>query len=245
MQLRRTVAFGLAGLALAACSPDAAPVVTDLDAASVRFQALQADLAAVNDAQAVTVGLLRPTLDAYASVDSLVALLFGDDTLDDGLARVPAARIALDLVDLEPVRPALADLARRVDDARIALRRAEDVFGDGADRAHLEATDDVLVALRDLSSAQDALAQVVTRHLPVYEDFLALVEDFRERRSRFRSRAEATDAWSVESRELLRDLGIAQADIAQFLEARDQDAKALAEAQLLADALRDEREATA
>lgn len=242
--IQRAVAVGLAaGLVLVGCGEPEPEPDTGIDNAAVRFTRLQDTLVVVNEERADTVGLLRPTLDAFATVDAIVPLLLDEVQIDAGLERIPAARIALGLVDLDGSRAAILDVATAIDEARIALRRAEDVFTADADLAYLDATDEVLRTLRELSAAQDALAQVVERHLPVYESLVAVAEDFRERRSRFRSKREAADAFSVEARSTIRDLAVAQADVADFVRQRDVAARQFATAQAAADAAREAADA--
>lgn len=232
-------------LLLSGCAGGADTTSTDaVAAAMLAFEDLQEQLVAVNEAQAQTVGLLRPALDAFAVVDATAALLLGDDSIDDGLGHVPATRVALDLVSLDEVRPAHAEVARRVDEARLALTRTRLAFANRtqAELDDFDATDAVLVALRTLSGAQDALAQVLQRHQPLYDAFVALAEDFRGRRGRYRSRSEAADAFSVEARTFVRDLAVAQRDIAQFLGERDVASRSFVEAKLRADVARAARQ---
>jgi hypothetical protein len=240
---RHIGAVVLAGVFASACQgvePMRAPTAV-ADPSSVRFSELQAALSEVNRTQAQTLGLLRPALDALATIDAIVPELADPSRLDAGLMRLPAARVGLDLVDLGGDRALLVVVAMSVDEARVALRRAEGVFIAADDLAYLEATDDVLASLRELSASQDALAQVLMRHLVVYERYVAAAEDFTARRSRFRSSEEAADAFSVESRRIIADIAVAQTDVATFLAQRDAAARDVKAKQFLSDQAFDSR----
>ncbi len=232
-------------LALAACNASEEPVDTDLDQAATRIRQVQVDMAEVALAQQASGAGLPEALSAIRRVDDAVPLLLEGESIDEGLARMATAGPALAGVDLSEARPTIREVAFAVDRARVSLHRAESVLEVPEDIEYLEATDVVLQAVREFAAAQDALAQVLERHLPIYRELQALSVDFRERRSRFRSADEAADAFSVEARDVLANLAVAQDDIDDFVAQRDQAARDVNEAQAAANAAfhaRDEAE---
>lgn len=200
-----------------ACGEDPEPVETTVDAAAANISRLQDDLAVVADRQDAAADALDLALGTVRAVDRAVPLLADEATLDEGLDAIAVLSADLDVADPEAARPVIREVAFAVDRARVSLRLARESLSEvPEDVAYLDATDAVLAEVRGLSAAQDALAQVVDRHLAVYRDLRDVVVDFASRRGRFRSAAEATDAFSVEARRQLRDLDLAQQDIAEF-----------------------------
>ncbi len=224
------IALGL--LSLSGCQTEEAPIQTQVDDAAARISQLQVDLRAVADRQANAASALDLGLGAVRAFDRVVPLLSDEETLDQGLDAVRALGPDLDVADPAASRPVVREVAFAVDRARVSLRRAQDVLAEvPEDVAYLDATDVVLTQVRDLSAAEDALAQVVDRHLTVYRGLRDAILDFADRRGRFRSTAEATDALSVEIRDELRDLTVAQADIKDFVAERIAAASAVNSAQ--------------
>ncbi len=226
------IVLAVAASALGACVAPPPAVETEVDSAAARISVLQSDLAEVADRQSTASSALDLSLSSIRAVDLVVPLLADEATLDEGLAAMRAVGPDLDVAQPAASRPVIREVAFAVDRARVSLRRAQDVLAEvPEDVAYLDATDVVLTEVRDLSAAEDALAQVVARHLVVYRDLRDAVLDFADRRGRFRSAAEATDALSVELRQHVRDLAIAQEDITVFVAERVAAASAVNAAQ--------------
>lgn len=219
-----------------ACSSEP-ELEASVDAAAARVGRLQDDLVDVAERQAAATDALDRGLAAVRALDEVVPLLADEERLDDGLAAFRRVGPALDDADPGASRPLVREVAFAADRARVSLRRAREALGAvPEDVAYLDATDVVLERVRVLSAAEDALAQVVQRHLDVYRRLRDKVLDFASRRGRYRSAAEATDALSVEIRREVADLALAQEDIATFASERLEAAAAVNDAQAAAQA---------
>ncbi len=219
----------------------AAPVSPSVDSRAVVLARVTDAVTEVAQAQTATDPELATALTGAHEVDVMVAGLRDPEAVDATKDTWPRVEAAVSAVDLEPLRPAIREMAFAVDRARLALARASEAVDDAWETRYLAAQDATLVAMRAYAEEADALAQVLERHWPTYQDIAELTGAFVERRWVYRSSEEAAAAYEVEITRHLPALRSAQEEIARFRDRRDDAAIAVNEASNAAAAVFRER----
>jgi hypothetical protein len=228
----------VAVLTLVGCSstPSSTPTA---DAASGDRAEVLADLrdevADVAEDQAAADRSVNDVLEVVRAVEESVAALRGhagfDAALDDHATvhdRVEGTRVG-------GLRDGYLRVAEDVDDARQALASARARLDDPWEQEYLDAQDAVLLAVREYARTADQLAQLLEQHWPTYVDVDAEVAAFAARRGNYRDEQEAADAFAVELEDVLGDLTVAEAQVAEYRTRRTAAGQAVNEAS--ADAL--------
>lgn len=227
-------------VALAGCGADAgADGVADpaLDTDAVRAADLRDDLAEVVTVTEDVDAPITAAVRDLRAMDELVSRLRSAATFDAALAEHDGVVAALRGIDLAATRADLRAVARAVDRARATVAAARR-DAKGAEVARLDAEDELLVAVRALAEANDALAQVVVQQLPAYTAVADVVTSEAGLRGRYRTVEEAAAAFEVAVGPHLRPLADAQVLVARFGEDRDAAARAVNEASRAATAAR-------
>ena len=226
--MRHLVLALVFALAASACATEsAAGTAPRVDGRAVVLARVTDAVAEVADAQTATDPELASALAGAREVEVIVARLRDPETVDSAKDSWPRVDAAVQAVDLDPLRPAIREMAFAVDRARIALARASEAVGDDWEARYLAAQDDTLVAMRTYAEKADALAQVLERHWPTYQAVADLTGPFIEQRWLYRSPQEASAAYEVEITRYLDELGAAEDEIARYQAQRDDAARAV------------------
>lgn len=226
----------VAVLTLVGCSATPSPSPTADAADRVEVLAdLRAEVAAVAEDQAAADASVNDVLEVVRAVEESVAALRGPAGFDAALEEHAPVHQQVEATRASGLRDGYLRVAEDVDEARQVLASARARLDDPWEQEYLDAQDAVLLTVREYARTADQLAQLLEQHWQTYTDVDAEVVAFAARRGNYRDEQEAANAFAVELDDVLGDLAVAEAQIAEYRTRRTAAGRAVNEAS--ADAL--------
>lgn len=196
------------------------------------IKALREEIAAVARSQRAADESMARVLSAVRELDIIIGALRDPATVDRArgdFERVEQA-VAAAAPEVEDLRQPLIEVASAVDRARTILDEVRDSEDDEWTVAYLDAEDEVLLQVRDYAETADALARALITHWPTYSALHEATATFVEQRWFYRTDQEAADAYELAISRLLRRLEVAQEEIGDAIQEREQAAAAVNQA---------------
>lgn len=227
----------VAVLVLGGCSaaPSEAPTAAAADDRAAVLADLRDDVAAVAEDQTAADAEVNDVLEVIRAVGESVAGLRDAAGFDAALDAHDAVHQQAAGVEASGLRDGYLQVAEDVDAARQALASARARLDDPWEQEYLDAQDAVLLAVREYARSADQLAQLLEQHWTTYLEVDEQVVAFADRRANYRDEQEAADAFVVELDDVLGDLAVAEAQVAEYRTRRSAAGQAVNEAS--ADAL--------
>lgn len=164
---------------------------------------------------------LATVLDAVRELDLVIDSFRDPETIDEARDRWPQVAEVVARAEIDELRDPFFELAHAVDRARGELRAARERAEEDWQRDALEAEEEALVVIREYAEEADRLVRALITHWPTYQGITDSTEQFVEQRWFYRDTEEAADAYELAVSEHLDPLRIAQEEIAEALDRRD------------------------
>ena len=241
--MHRAVLLLIAVALVAGCEVDGGPAPADTPE-PIDLAGLRETVAEVNELHTRGQAQLATTLDAVRELDLIIDEFRAPETIDEARETWPQVAEVVARAEIDELREPFFELAHAVDRARGELRVALERVDEDWVREALEAEGEALVVIREYAEEVDRLARTLITHWPTYEGITESTEEFVEQRWFYRDAEEAAEAYELAVSGYLDPLQIAQEEIGEALDRRDDAAERVNEAVAAASERWEQRPAT-